>query len=51
MAAEKLGKFHGIRSLKISAILNTFAIASILAIFFSNEFADRRFSAEKFLGS
>jgi nucleoside transporter len=28
---------------------STFAIASIVGIFFSNEFADRRFSAEKFL--
>ncbi len=28
---------------------SAFAIASILAIFFSNQFADRRFSAEKFL--
>ncbi len=50
VAAEKLGKFTEFDPWEISAILNTFAIASILAIFFSNEFADRRFSAEKFLG-
>lgn len=30
---------------------STFAIASIVGIFFSNEFADRRFSAERFLAA
>ena len=32
-----------------SAILNAFPIASIVGMFFSNQFADRRFSAERFL--
>ena len=32
-----------------SAILNAFPIASIIGMFFSNQFADRRFSAERFL--
>ncbi len=32
-----------------SLILNAFAIASFVGMFFSNEFADRTFSAEKFL--
>jgi nucleoside transporter len=30
-------------------VMNAFAIASILAMFFSNQFADRNFAAEKFL--
>ena len=30
-------------------ILNAFPAASILAMFFSNQFADRNFSAERFL--
>lgn len=32
-----------------SAILNTFPIASLIGMFFSNQWADRRFAAEKFL--
>ncbi len=32
-----------------SLILNTFPAAAILAMFFSNQFADRNFAAEKFL--
>jgi nucleoside transporter len=32
-----------------SAILNAFPIASIVGMFFSNQFADRNFAAEKFL--
>ncbi|MBI4584755.1 MAG: MFS transporter [Planctomycetes bacterium] len=33
-----------------SWILNAFPIAAIIGIFFSNQFADRNFAAEKFLG-
>jgi nucleoside transporter len=32
-----------------SAILNTFPVAAMVAMFFSNQFADRYFAAEKFL--
>jgi nucleoside transporter len=32
-----------------SAILNAFPVASIIGMFFSNQFADRKFAAEKFL--
>src|SRR5678815_5243887 len=32
-----------------SWILNAFAIGAIVAMFFSNQFADRRFAAEKFM--
>ena len=32
-----------------SWILNAFPIASIVGLFFSNQFADRKFAAEKFL--
>src|SRR5215204_2441824 len=32
-----------------SLILNTFPIAAIVGMFFSNQFADRNFAAEKFL--
>jgi len=32
-----------------SLILNAFPVASIIGMFFSNEFADRKFAAEKFL--
>jgi nucleoside transporter len=38
----------GLGNLK-SWILNGFAVASITAMFFSNQFADRNFAAEKFL--
>jgi nucleoside transporter len=34
-----------------SLILNAFPIAAILAMFFSNQFADRHFAAEKFLAA
>src|SRR5262249_39734886 len=32
-----------------AAILNTFPIAAIIGLFFSNQFADRNFAAERFL--
>ncbi|PYV17012.1 MAG: hypothetical protein DMG07_06715, partial [Acidobacteria bacterium] len=32
-----------------SLILNAFPIAAVVGIFFSNQFADRNFAAEKFL--
>jgi nucleoside transporter len=32
-----------------SAILNTFPVAAMVAMFFSNQFADRNFAAERFL--
>jgi MFS family permease len=32
-------------------ILNAFPIAAIVGMFFSNQFCDRNFAAEKFLGS
>src|SRR5580698_2026636 len=32
-----------------SAILNAFPVAALVAMFFSNQFADRNFAAEKFL--
>lgn len=35
--------------LQQSAILNAFPVATLVAIFFSNQFADRNFAAEKFL--
>ncbi len=34
---------------EISFVMNAFAIASITGLFFSNQFADRNFAAEKFL--
>src|SRR6185503_13491990 len=34
-----------------SWILNTFPIAAIVGMFFSNQFADRNFAAEKFLAA
>jgi MFS family permease len=39
----------GFTALEQGLILNGFAIASFAAMFFSNQFADRYFSAEKFL--
>src|SRR6266567_462938 len=33
-----------------SMILNAFPVAAIVGMFFSNQFADRNFAAEKFLG-
>jgi nucleoside transporter len=36
-------------ALQQSAILNAFPIAALVAMFFSNQFADRNFAAEKFL--
>ena len=46
--------FGYLPSLKFSAaeqswILNAFPIASIVGMFFSNQWADRKFAAEKFL--
>src|ERR1700686_3674420 len=46
--------FGYLKTLEISAleqglILNAFAVASMVAMFFSNQFADRNFAAEKFL--
>src|SRR5262245_41865963 len=34
---------------QISWVMNAFALASITAMFFSTQFADRNFAAEKFL--
>ncbi len=45
MGAEGLG-FSG---LQITWVGSAFAIASVLGIFFSNQFADRHFAAEKFM--
>ncbi|RBP48223.1 nucleoside transporter [Roseimicrobium gellanilyticum] len=39
----------GFTDLQITWVGSAFAIASIVGIFFSNQFADRNFSAEKFL--
>jgi nucleoside transporter len=39
----------GFTALKRSAILNAFPLAAVVAMFFSNQFADRNFAAEKFL--
>ncbi len=39
----------GFDALQQSWILNAFAIASFVGMFFSNQFADRNFAAEKFL--
>src|SRR5271170_5496138 len=46
--------FSYLPSLKFSAwqqaaILNAFPVAALVAMFFSNQFADRNFAAEKFL--
>ncbi|HEY3854116.1 MAG TPA: MFS transporter [Verrucomicrobiae bacterium] len=39
----------GFTALQQSLILNAFPVAAIVAMFFSNQFADRNFAAEKFL--
>jgi len=39
----------GFSSWQQSVILNAFPVAAIVAMFFSNQFADRHFAAEKFL--
>src|SRR4029450_3589346 len=39
----------GFSPVEQSWILNTFPIAAIVGMFFSNQFADRHFAAEKFL--
>jgi nucleoside transporter len=39
----------GFSPLQQSAILNAFPVAAIIGMFFSNQFADRNFAAEKFL--
>jgi nucleoside transporter len=36
-------------TLQQALVMNAFAVASIVAMFFSNQFADRNFAAEKFL--
>jgi nucleoside transporter len=36
-------------AIQIIAILNAFPVAALVAMFFSNQFADRNFAAEKFL--
>lgn len=41
----------GFSSLQISWIGSAFAIASLVGIFFSNQFADRTFAAEKFMAA
>jgi MFS family permease len=40
----------GFTPIQQSWILNAFPLAAILGMFFSNQFADRHFAAEKFLG-
>src|SRR3954453_23368468 len=40
----------GFDSAQQSWILNAFPIAAVVGMFFSNQFADRNFAAEKFLG-
>ena len=40
----------GFSPLQQSLILNAFPVSAIIGIFFSNQFADRNFAAEKFLG-
>src|SRR5689334_513588 len=39
----------GFTNLQAGLILNAFALASFTAMFFSTQFADRNFAAEKFL--
>jgi nucleoside transporter len=39
----------GFSALQRTAILNAFPVAALTAMFFSNQFADRNFAAEKFL--
>jgi nucleoside transporter len=39
----------GFTPLQQTAILNAFPVAALVAMFFSNQFADRNFAAEKFL--
>jgi nucleoside transporter len=39
----------GFTALQRTAILNAFPVAALVAMFFSNQFADRNFAAEKFL--
>ena len=39
----------GFSNLQQSLILNTFPLAAIVAMFFSNQFADRNFAAQRFL--
>jgi nucleoside transporter len=40
----------GFTALQQTLILNAFPVAALIAMFFSNQFADRNFAAEKFLG-
>jgi fucose permease len=39
----------GFSALERTAILNAFPVAALVAMFFSNQFADRHFAAERFL--
>jgi len=39
----------GFSALQRTLILNAFPVAALVAMFFSNQFADRNFAAEKFL--
>jgi nucleoside transporter len=39
----------GFEDLEVSAILWTFNVSALIAMFFSNQFADRNFAAQKFL--
>src|SRR6516162_812172 len=56
-ATEAPAPFNGMIPSKIawffsqqSLILNAFPVAAIIGMFFSNQFADRNFAAERFLG-
>ena len=39
----------GFTAVQISLVGSAFAISSVVAIFFSNQFADRNFAAERFM--
>src|SRR5438132_6453169 len=41
----------GFNAWQQSWVLNAFALASLVGMFFSNQFADRNFAAEKFLAA
>lgn len=49
LLADLLPSWLGVPFSEQSLILNTFPIAAIVGMFFSNQFADRNFAAEKFL--
>src|ERR1041385_5433820 len=48
--APLIPKFMALFFSEQSLILNAFPIAAIIGMFFSNQFADRNFAAERFLG-